>query len=111
MTRAAVTTAMPVRSSPDLVEEVEEVVRAAPGIEAVDAVRIRWIGHELRAEVEFVSDRDLTLAQAHTVSEAARHRLLHEIPRLGDALIHSPCRHDGSDPHADVGHHWRSDRR
>ena len=92
---------------PNLVDEVIGVVGSVPGVEGVEAVRIRWLGHELRAEVEIVSDADLSLADAHAVAEEAHHRLLHGIPRLTRATLHtSPCAHDGRDHHAATAHHF-----
>ncbi len=92
---------------PDIARRVELVLVEVPGVEAVDAVRVRWIGHHLHAEAEIVSDCDLTLAQAHDVAEECRHRLLHEVPRLAHATIHtSPCSHDGRDHHAATAHHF-----
>lgn len=52
-------------------------------------MRIRWLGHDLRAEAEIISDCDLTLARAHAIAEEAHHRLLHDVPRLAVAIIHS----------------------
>jgi cation diffusion facilitator family transporter len=67
---------------------------------------VRWIGHRLHAEAEVVVDRDLDVATAHRITEDARHRLLHDVPRLASAIIHAdPCGHDGVDPHADLKHH------
>jgi divalent metal cation (Fe/Co/Zn/Cd) transporter len=77
---------------PELVDEVERTVASVSGAEAVEAVRIRRIGHELRAEVEIVSDADLPLSVAHAIAEEAHHRLLHAIPRLAQATIHSSPR-------------------
>ena len=95
---------------PGLVDDVERVLSDVPGVEGVEAVRIRWVGHELRAEAEIISDADLSLADAHGVAEEAHHRLLHEIARLSEATIHSsPCGHDGRDHHAATAHHF--DRR
>ena len=92
---------------PELVDRVEQVLAGVDGVEGVDSVRIRWIGHELRAEAEIVSDADLSFSAAHGIAEEARHRLLHEVPRLADALIHtSPCGHDGDDGHAETAHHF-----
>lgn len=92
---------------PQLVDDITEVVRSVPGVEAVETVRIRWLGHELRAEIEVISDADLSLAAAHTIAEEAHHRLLHDIPRLTKATIHtSPSAHDGRDPHAATAHHF-----
>ncbi len=92
---------------PDLVDDVHRVVTAVPGVEAVEHVRVRWLGHELRAEVEIVSDADLSLVDAHDIAEGARHLLLHQVRRLGQATIHtSPCAHDGRDHHAATSHHF-----
>jgi len=97
---------------PDLVDDVHRVLGSVPGIQAVEAVRIRWIGHELRAEAEVVSDGDLSLADAHAIAEEAHHRLLHDIGRLGQATIHSsPCGHDGRDHHAATAHHFPPEHR
>lgn len=92
---------------PELVDKVTEVAGAVPGVQAVERVAIRWVGHELRAEVEVVSDCDLTLAESHEIAEHVHHQLLHDIPKLARATIHtSPCDHDGRDHHRVTGHHF-----
>jgi cation diffusion facilitator family transporter len=92
---------------PDLVDRVTDVAQRVAGVERVEAVRIRWVGHQLWGELEVISDSDLTLAAAHAVAEETHHRLLHEIPRLAQATIHtSPCGHDGQDHHAATAHHF-----
>ena len=92
---------------PELVDRVESVVAGVDGVEAVDGVRIRWIGHELQADVEIVSDEDLTLAAAHDIAEEVYHQLLHDVPRLSRAVVHtSPCGHSGRDHHAPTAHHF-----
>jgi divalent metal cation (Fe/Co/Zn/Cd) transporter len=74
---------------PGLVDQVQRVLSGVEGVDRVERVRIRWVGHQLRAEATIVSDAGLTLAAAHTIAERAHHRLLHEVPRLTEALIHS----------------------
>ena len=97
---------------PELVGDVERVLAAVPGVEEVQAVRIRWIGHRLRAEAEIMSDCDLTLARAHEIAEDAHHCLLHDVPRLAEAIIHSnPCEHDGRKHHSRTEHHFRQPAR
>lgn len=84
----------------------EAVLAGVDGVEAVGAVRIRWIGHALHAEAEVVVDETVTIAQAHDIAERARHALLHAVPHLTTAIIHAdPCGHGGTDPHADLAHH------
>ncbi|MHB8295757.1 MAG: cation diffusion facilitator family transporter [Acidimicrobiales bacterium] len=96
---------------PELVDQITAVLGAAPGIEAVEAVRVRWVGHHLHAEAEVVSDADLTLSEAHERAETARHLLLHDVGRLSGVIIHtSPCSHHGTDPHAATAHHRAADR-
>ncbi|MGI9079512.1 MAG: cation diffusion facilitator family transporter [Acidimicrobiales bacterium] len=95
---------------PGLVDDVHRVLSSVPGVQAVEGVHIRWLGHELRAEAEITSDADLSLADAHAIAEEAHHRLLHDIRRLGHATIHtSPCGHDGRDHHAATAHHFYPD--
>jgi cation diffusion facilitator family transporter len=96
---------------PRLVETVTAILAGVDGVDGVDAVRIRWIGHELHAEAEITSAGDLKLADAHDVAERARHLLLHQVPRLTQATIHSsPASADGVDPHALTGHHFGDTR-
>jgi cation diffusion facilitator family transporter len=91
---------------PELVDQAEHVLAHVEGVERVDSVRLRWIGHSLHAEAEIVVDQDLTVAGGHDIAERARHALLHELPRLSTATIHAdPCGHDGMDPHHAVAHH------
>ena len=92
---------------PDLVDRVRRVLIDVPGVEAVEAIRIRWVGHDLHATAEIIADCELTISAAHAIGEEAHHRLLHDIPRLAKATIHtSPCSHDGSDHHATTAHHF-----
>jgi cation diffusion facilitator family transporter len=95
---------------PALAEKGRRVLTGVSGVEGVGQLRIRWIGHRLHAEAEITVDGDLPLSAAHRIAEDARHRLLHDVPRLTSAIIHAdPCGHDGVDPHADLDHH-REDR-
>lgn len=88
---------------PALVDEVEHVLGHVEGVEEVEAVRIRWIGHELRAEIDLVADAALTLVDAHAIAERAHHDLLHEVPRLARATIHVNPSGDGH--HDQTSHH------
>jgi cation diffusion facilitator family transporter len=85
---------------PTLVERVEQVLRATSGVLDVGELRLRWIGHRLRAECAVVVDHHLTVVEAHQIAEEAEHRLLHQVPRLTAALVHAdPFPHPGADYH------------
>ena len=87
---------------PELVERIEHTLGHVDGVDDVESVRLRWIGHRLHAEVEIVSAAELSLGEAHEIAERARHDLLHAVPRLGQAIIHTS---PPGDPHALVAHH------
>jgi cation diffusion facilitator family transporter len=74
---------------PDLVDQVDAVLRSTEGVRDIGDTRLRWIGHQLRAECVIVVDEDLTVVAAHEIAEQCQHRLLHEIPRLTAALVHA----------------------
>jgi cation diffusion facilitator family transporter len=85
---------------PSLVDRVEQVLRATPGVLGVGELRLRWIGHRLRAECAVIVDHHLTVVEAHRVADDAEHRLLHDVPRLAAALVHAdPFPVEGSDHH------------
>ena len=92
---------------PELVDLVERTARATDGVHDVGDVRLRWIGHRLRAELEIVVDETLTVVAAHRVAEATEHRLLHDVPRLHAALVHA----DPDGYHHDLTRHHRGDTR
>jgi cation diffusion facilitator family transporter len=92
---------------PALVGQISAVLSKTNGIETVDAIRVRWIGHELHAEAEVTSDADLPLSEAHAIAEDARHQLLHQVRRLTSVTVHtSPSSRYGVDPHAITAHHF-----
>jgi cation diffusion facilitator family transporter len=95
---------------PELVDLVDRELAAEPGVRAVERLRVRWIGHQLHVDADLVLDADLSLARAHDILEGARHRLLHHVPRLADALLHaSPTATAAEhDPHATTRHHFAS---
>ena len=74
---------------PTIVDQAEQALRAAPGVLGVGQVRIRWIGHQLRAECEVIVDPASSAIRAHQVTLGAEHALLHAIPRLVAALVHA----------------------
>src|SRR5215467_12800661 len=91
---------------PALVDRVEQTLSATKGVLEVGQVRLRWIGHRLRAECEVIVDPDATAIAAHEVAVAAEHHLLHALPRLSAALVHAdPQPRAGADHHAVLASH------
>jgi cation diffusion facilitator family transporter len=91
---------------PSLVERVEQVLLATPGVLGIGELRLRWIGHRLRAECAVMVNHHLTVVEGHQIAEETEHRLLHEVPRLTAALVHAdPFPHHGTDYHELTGPH------
>lgn len=91
---------------PDLVDVAERSLATTPGVARVEYVRLRWVGHRVRAEAAVEVAPDLTVVDAHAIAVEAHHRLLHEVPRLSDVTVHvSPAGPAGSAQHAALDHH------
>lgn len=91
---------------PALVDRAEAALSATPGVLGVGDVRLRWVGHRLRAECDVVVDAASTVVRAHRIAVDAEHSLLHALPRLAGALVHpDPEPRDGEDHHAVLAGH------
>jgi len=73
---------------PEVVDEIKLTVRKVEGVRKVSEIRVRWIGHQLHAEVNLAVAATLSVAEAHQISKNARHEILHQLPYLSNALIH-----------------------
>ncbi|MEU7135994.1 cation diffusion facilitator family transporter [Streptomyces sp. NPDC046261] len=90
---------------PALIDSAHLALRGVAGVLGTGQVRMRWIGHTLRAEADIVVDARLTVVQAHRLAVAAEHALMHAVPRLTAATVHTDHTPAGVDPHAALAHH------
>jgi cation diffusion facilitator family transporter len=92
---------------PALVDRAERALEGVAGVRGVGELRLRWIGHRLRAEVAVVVSGDVSVREAHRIAVDAEHALLHAVPRLTAALVHAdPEPLPGeTDPHLPLAHH------
>lgn len=84
---------------------VERTAIQVDGILSVGEVRMRWIGHALRAELTVTVDAALTVDQAHRIAHNAEHRLLHAVPRLTAVTVHTEPAHGAELAHETLAHH------
>ncbi len=73
---------------PALVDRATAAVTSVDGIRDVSDLRIRWIGHTLRAEADVTVAPELTLTEAHDIAHHAEAHLLEQVRRLTAATIH-----------------------
>ena len=91
---------------PVLVDQAEHTLRSTPGVLDFGQVRMRWIGHQLRAECEVTVEAGASAIEAHQIAVNAEHNLLHALPRLTAALVHAdPQAQEGADHHAALAPH------
>ncbi|MDN5384558.1 cation diffusion facilitator family transporter [Streptomyces sp. LB8] len=90
---------------PGLVAAAHTALRGVDGVLGTGAVRMRWVGHALRAEADIVVGPQLTVVQAHRIAVAAEHALMHALPRLTAATVHVDHTPVEGDPHAVLDHH------
>jgi cation diffusion facilitator family transporter len=92
---------------PALVDAAEKALVPLPGVREVGELRLRWIGHRLRAEVAIVIDGHLSVRDGHQIAVEAEHALLHAVPKLTAALVHADAAPAAGerDPHHVLAHH------
>jgi cation diffusion facilitator family transporter len=91
---------------PSLVDAAEASLRGVPGVLGIEELRLRWIGHRIRAETGITVDPDLGIIAAHDIATVAEHTLLHQVPKLVAATVHvSPRDSVGRVHHAELAHH------
>ncbi|MGZ4518254.1 MAG: cation diffusion facilitator family transporter [Mycobacteriaceae bacterium] len=73
---------------PHLVDRATEALSTVDEIEVVRELRIRWIGHTLRAEADVAVSSSLSVEAAHDIAHHAEEHLLTLVPRLTAATIH-----------------------
>ena len=74
---------------PALVDQATAAVASVKGIEGIRDLRIRWIGHTLRAEVDVTVPATLTVTEAHDLAHHAEQHLLDQVKRLTAATVHA----------------------
>jgi cation diffusion facilitator family transporter len=73
---------------PAFVSRAGTALRATDGVEGIDRIRMRWVGHDLHAEVELTVGGTMSLQDAHEVAHRAERRLHEALPRVGSATVH-----------------------
>lgn len=93
---------------PELVAAAEQALTTTLGVRSVSGLRVRWVGHRLRAEANVGVDATLSVIEAHAIAVEAEHRLRHAVPRLGAVMIHTDPA--DAEAHAVLAHHLEPHR-
>ncbi|GHE06208.1 cobalt transporter [Defluviimonas sp. 20V17] len=72
---------------PELIGEIEHAAAHVPGINAVNEIKARWLGHKLHVDVAIAVDEGLLLAEAQNIAETVKHELFEHLPALSVAQV------------------------
>jgi cation diffusion facilitator family transporter len=73
---------------PAIVTRGEDVLRSVPGVLDVHELRIRWIGHRMRADAVLAVDGALGVREGHDIATAATHAMRDALPQLDAVNVH-----------------------
>jgi len=90
---------------PATVDLAERTAADVPGVLGTGQLRMRWVGHSLRAELAVTVDATLTVDQAHRLAHDVEHRLLHQVQRLTAATVHTEPATGAEAAHETLAHH------
>ncbi|MBK8020997.1 MAG: cation transporter [Chloroflexi bacterium] len=72
---------------PSVMNRVEHFAETAPGVESIESLRIRWIGHRLFAEIVATVDETRSLVEGYSVTQNIRKSLYDAIPAMGEVVV------------------------
>ena len=78
---------------PDLLEAAEHALAHTPGVQTVESVQLRWVGHRLQGQATVVVP-DMPLTQAQALAAEAERRVRHELPKLEALRVHAHPPHE-----------------
>ncbi|MGH3836009.1 MAG: cation diffusion facilitator family transporter [Pseudonocardiaceae bacterium] len=90
---------------PATVDLAEHTAREVPGVLDAGDVRMRWIGHSLRAELTVTVNAALSVEQAHRIAHDVEHQLVHAVARLTTAVVHTEPATGAETAHDTLAHH------
>jgi cation diffusion facilitator family transporter len=73
---------------PGLVSRIEHYASEVEGVKQLARLRVRWVGHQLFAELTIVVDEMLSLVESHHITEQVQTALRKPIPHLSEVVIH-----------------------
>ncbi len=77
---------------PSLVDRAEQAVRSVPGINEVEAVRMRWLGHRLSVEATVTSDPAMPVGRFHQLEHQADDLIRSSVPGVAAVRL-NPSTH------------------
>jgi cation diffusion facilitator family transporter len=92
---------------PGVVDEVKAVTSHVAGVKEVTDVRVRWLGHQLHAEINLAVSDDLSVKEGHEIAKEVQHQLMHHLGCISRTTItiHVDPLRDSGEEHHSPGEH------
>ena len=75
-------------ASPEIKNEIEEIVLSTEGVRSVHRVRTRKIGYGYQVDLHIQVEGNITVVAGHNISEEAKARLIQKGPNIIDVIVH-----------------------
>lgn len=82
---------------PAIINRMEHFASEVEGVEEINALRARWVGHRLYADMTIVVEDQLSFVETHSIAERIRSILNQALPHLHDITIHVDPRYQYQD--------------
>jgi cation diffusion facilitator family transporter len=73
---------------PKLIDQIEQIAGNVAQVEGVERVRMRWVGHELHADMVILVSPHLDLLAGHDVAHHVQDALQQKVPAVAEVNIH-----------------------
>ncbi len=73
---------------PDVIDEIMHALSHVPEVKGFSSIRVRWLGHQLFAELTIALNPKLNVEKAHNIALETQHELMHHVPYLSHATVH-----------------------
>lgn len=70
------------------VAAIQQVIRETPGVRSVHALKTRRMGGSALVDTKVLVSPELTMSEAHQVSEAVRDRVVGRVDEVTDVMVH-----------------------
>lgn len=67
---------------------IRHEIEATPGVESVHALKTRRMGSSALVDTDILVNGELTISEAHQVSEAVRDRVVRAVAEVADVMVH-----------------------
>jgi divalent metal cation (Fe/Co/Zn/Cd) transporter len=76
------------QESPERLDAARRAAAAAPGVKAIEKIRMRKVGLESLVDIHVEVEPRLTVEEGHAIAHAVKDRLISQVPAVRDVLVH-----------------------